>query len=516
MRELPRAARISSPLFFLLAAAAAAGCSSNGSAPSEAGADADGSPFDGAASDAASLDARASSDAGNDGGASVDGSSDATLPTDAPSDAPSTTDGSTDGSSDADTGDALAPLSCARWRYTSPVVLEDFEGSDAQGAFNSEVSVISPGVGQARVVVQPSAGPAFRFYGFDKLTRAVSTLDGPPNAATELVSVRPFTLASSSAGSLSQILVQSNDADGSDATQVSAYLVPDTMPMTGPLPAPIVVSPGWGGAVAVPLNSTTVFDAVSYLGSTTGGTVYYGLGVALGTTSSEGSLATVSSSDDTADIGNLALAHANGNVYVFSSNATSHAGESQWVVPDTAVVPGLPPSRAFDTGEEGRMIDVAPAAAADAGATNIAYWSTPIDGSSSTIHVGQVANADLGTVTAADLVSSRTYSAMPLSTASYAAAWHGDDLMIVGPPSASGTTDDAGASAGVFLLWVDAHGDVRAEQTVLQNRAGIRLAGASPASVTTASAAWDVAWIETHPDGTEALLYNELDCDVGD
>jgi hypothetical protein len=470
--------------------------------------------------DGAALDGTTASDALADGGdASLPPSGDGAVADsgggiDAGSDASGDSGDSGDSAVDADLDAPSRPdapsglvLGCTTWRFASPVVIEELGGADAGSvSYNSNVWVASP-VGEVRIFAQPTDGPAFRLYGFDRSTNAVTTLDAPGMAETSITSVHPFALGASN---VNEVLLQDESAVPAPANELVAYLVDDAMPMTGPLPGPIALSIGFGSAVAVPFDTTTVFDAVDYIESSEGVTLYYGLGVALTTSSQAATLSPVALSANAGDFNDLAAVHANGNVYVFASNAVSHAGESVWGVPDDAGVTDPFAPRAFDTGENGRMIDVAPSA--DAGSINMAYIALPEDGGGNTLLATQVTPSALDSVTQASLALSRSYDDGWLASAAATAVWHGDDLMIIGPASLGG-----GASAsGVRLLWVDAQGTVHGEQmgtaSLLQDRTGIVSVAASPSSVTATTATWDVAWIESHVDGTSSLLYNELDC----
>jgi hypothetical protein len=312
---------------------------------------------------------------------------------------------------------------------------------------------------------------------------------------------------------VTQVLAQSTPSGILDSTQISAYLIDDTLPMTGPLPAPLAVSPGYGGVAAVPFDGGSVFDAVRYLESADGATLYYGLGVGLATASSEATLANVQLSDNENDFEFPALAHASGSVYVFTSNGAPILGESVFTVPDTANVPSFVQPRAFSSGDDGRMIDVAPGQAS--GTTNVAYWSQASDGSSSSIRAGQVTSAQLDTVTAGGVPLVLSSGDTALSTASFSTEWQGDQMMLIGP--SADRLEDGGTVPGVIAVWIDALHGLRADQSasapLLADRPTVRLAAASPSSVSATSGAWDVAWIETRADGSEALLYDELDCE---
>jgi hypothetical protein len=414
---------------------------------------------------------------------------------DAPPDAP--------GDAEADSGDAAPParVACA-WKNPAPIVVEDLSLAGGTGFFNGELFVAEPSASEVRIISQPSGGPAFRVYGFDRATAAISNVDGPVVVTSSFLGAEHFTLPSSAG--VSQVLVQTEAQDG--ALSIDAYLVADTMPRSGPLPARIAVSPGGFGVAAFPLDESTVFDAVTYTSGVSGSTVYRTLGVGRATSATPATLATVTVSTDRDDLLRLEIAHAGGQAYVFGSNGAAHPGESLWVVPDTAVLAGPVNARVFDVGTTGRMIDVAPSTTA--ATTNFAYYSAVPGAAGGTLRVGQIGDSKLGAASAADLVIAREYPDGWLASAVVTAEWSGDDMMIV---AAAPPPGDGGAASGMNVLWVDAKGDLRAEQvgaTVLSpERTGIRAASASRASATS----WDVAWVERRGGG-EVLLYNQLDC----
>jgi hypothetical protein len=432
------------------------------------------------------------SDAGSDAPTTLDGG-DATMPgSDASTDAP------VDVASDASPPDVGPPVTCA-WKNAAPMLVADLGADGGTGTFNGDLWVGEPTAGDVRIIGQPSHGPAFRVYGFARGDSSATALDGPVIAGAAFERADHFALAS---GGVVEVLVQTDSADGG-ATELAAYLVPDSMPKTGPVPSPIGLSPGGFAMAAFPIDGATIFDAVTYLASASP-TSYYALGVGRATSSAPSPLATLSESPNADDLLGLALAHAAGNVYVFASNGASLHGESVWTVPDTASVPSPLTARAFESGTIGRIIAIAPAATT--GSTNIAYYSSSLDFQVQGVRAGQIADTSLATVTAADLALARNYGTPWLVTAGHSAEWSGDDLLLVGP----GQEEDGGV-VGMNALWVDAYGNVRAEMvgaTALSpERRPPRAATASRASATS----WDVAWIEVNG-AAEALFYDELAC----
>jgi hypothetical protein len=298
-------------------------------------------------------------------------------------------------------------------------------------------------------------------------------------------------------------------------------LLPDGITSAGQIPQAFQISRD-GFPAVMPLDDTDLFVALDYENIIPPPDLEYELAVGVATSSSQATLAQVAISPDEDGFPFPAIAHANGNVYIFSSNGvqgngTHLLGESLWVVPDNAVISTTITPSAFDTTGISTMEDVAPGVAA--ATTNVAYFSEASDESSLSIAVGQVDNAQLGSATVSALTSVRTYtdfSQLPV-TGARLNQWSGDDIGLVA--AASGTSD-AGTVAGANFLWVNAQGGVRAENvgpsSILRNRGtAIGQIVASPSSISATTAAWDIAWIETQANG-QVLLYNELDCAVGD
>jgi hypothetical protein len=123
-----------------------------------------------------------------------------------------------------------------------------------------------------------------------------------------------------------------------------------------------------------------------------------------------------------------------------------------------------------------------------------------------------VSDAQIASVTAAHLAIVRSYDDDWIAASH--GQWWGDDLMNAAPAAMA---TDGGDGSGVNLLWIDALGNVQAEQVgataILQERGPvIRTVAVAPASITNTSGRWDIAWIESTPSGGEALYFNELDC----
>jgi hypothetical protein len=88
--------------------------------------------------------------------------------------------------------------------------------------------------------------------------------------------------------------------------------------------------------------------------------------------------------------------------------------------------------------------------------------------------------------------------------------------MLLGPGSRA---VDAGGGPGLNLLWFDATGTLRSEESgssaLLTDRSDFTSTAATPISVTATSARWAVAWVETKSDDAgsyDTLFFNELDC----
>jgi hypothetical protein len=494
----------------LLCASFVIACSGDDTNGSPGGTDAAAdAPSDGTAAETSTADGSVDSTVpGEDGQAGQDGSS-------------GVSEGGTDGGSEAAAdggeggvaGDAGPLLSCTTWKFSAPIVL-DSVSDDGGAIFNGALWVGEPAANQVHVISQPGA-PAFRVYTFDKTSSAVTTIDGPAVAIGGEESVHHFTIGGSE--QVTQVVV--DNASATPGT-LSAYLLPDGITSAGQIPQPFQISRD-GFPAVMPLDDTDVFIALDYENLIPPPDLEYELAVGVATQSAQAPLAQVAISPNADGFLSPAITAANGNVYVFSSNGvqgngTQLLGESLWVVPSTGVISTTITASAFDTGGISTMEDVAPGIAA--GTTNLAYYSEASDGSSLSIAVGQVANTQLGSVTAGALTKVRTYTDLSeLPVASGSAQWSGDDIGFVAP--ATGTSD-AGTVAGANFLWVNARGDVRAENvgpnSILRNRGtAIGQIVASPSSVSATSAAWDIAWVETQANG-QVLLYNELDCAVGD
>jgi hypothetical protein len=434
-------------------------------------------------------------------GAAMDGS-DGGAPFDAPGDAPpdATPDVTPDAATDATASDGAAAFACTTWKYASPIVLDDFS-LDASGvSFGGELWVDETAAGQVRVVTGPSSGPTFRVYGYDKDAGTPSSLDGPTLAGGIYETAHHFAGASP----LTQVLVQQEAYDGSDNLSLTAYLLPDPLSLTGSVPSPIQVSPGGFGVVALPFANGDVFAATATTYTEAPPEVDYALSVGLATPSTEATLAQVQLSPHVDDFQDLAMAHVGSSVYLFASNGAATLGESVWVVPDTGVLSGTVTPRAFDSADDSHVVDLAPAAAG--GATNFAYYAVGSDGGVA-VSVGQVADGTMPTVTAGNLTIVRTYPGIGGTPVDGTRAeWYGDHLMAIAPVA---------SGAGANLLWVDALGNVWAEQVganaVLTGESSITTIVASPAGLSATGGAWDVAWVEQRPGG-DVLLYNELDC----
>ena len=481
-----------------------AGCTALlGDFSSGAGAPADAGPIDGASEppDVTVPDGNAGADA-----------ADAARAADAGSDSGSAGDAGTDA--------ARGPLTCKTWLYARPVVLEVL--STGTRSVGDPLIVFPLPSGRVRVIAGKSGVSPFSVYTIDsaQTPAQVVQLDAPsaPNAAYAAGRRSPSAFQPYTAlGFYTKPLMTTG--------AFYAYVLPDTMPATGPLPADFEVYqetiqlPNANGLRVLPFSATDLFTAVAYPPQTA--PTNYVLGVGRATTAAPATLTTATTTPNADDLKNPVMFHANGSVYIYDQNDNSSPGLSAWTVPDTGTVASPPAKRAISGGQPAFLHDIAGntmSAAAD-----VAYQSGVVGpgGGAITYRAGTIDDAKLDTWVSTDLPTVKVYpdaTAAPVFPGGFGAdsRWSSDSMMLLGPGSHAA---DGGVAPGLNLLWFDATGAIRSEEdgpnALLTDRNDFTAATATPISVGAASARWGVAWVETKTDdaGTyDTLMYDELDC----
>jgi hypothetical protein len=224
-------------------------------------------------------------------------------------------------------------------------------------------------------------------------------------------------------------------------------------------------------------------------------------------------LAPVATSTSAVDFGLLRMFHApNNNVYIYDVNDPSTPGCSGWAIPDTAVVPSLPPKQLVASGFSVGIVDLR---------DNMQEQDFSGQFTSGYKYfAGTVPFSSLSTWTTGSLMALRPpknpfQAPVPFGPAN----WFGDDIMLLGPGLRNGVTD-AGPAPGLNLLWVHSSGAVRADQSgmteILTDRSNFVMAAAVPARIAATSASWDIVWVEDlTSDGGGAhrvMRMNELEC----
>jgi hypothetical protein len=468
-----------------------------------------------------------------DGGATLDGQSeppdvetpdgkagaDATMSSDAPSEAGSGGDVGDGGDGRPDA--APPPLTCKKWLYAQPVTLEVLTAGNRN--FGDPIFVFPLPSGRIRVVAGKSAGFPFSVYSIDtsQATAQVTQLDAPaaPNAVLAAghrsgSSIQPYTS-----------LAFFTKPAGTPLGSYYAYVLPDSMLAMGPLPADFQLYQETAAVPTVdllhilPFSATDLFAAIVYPTQTA--PTNYLIGIGRATTTAPATLTTAVTSPNADDERSPILFHANSNVYLYDENDNSSPGLSVWAVPDTAVVTTPPAKRAISGGAPAFLHDIVDntmSASAD-----VAYQSGIVNaqGGAITYRAGTVAFGNLDTWVSTDLPVVATYSDATLAPVFPAGVgvdsrWTDDSMMLLGPGSRA---VDAGGGPGLNLLWFDATGTLRSEESgssaLLTDRSDFTSTAATPISVTATSARWAVAWVETKSDDAgsyDTLFFNELDC----
>jgi hypothetical protein len=415
---------------------------------------------------------------------------------------------------------AVGRLTCKTWLYAQPVVLEVL--STGNRSVGDPLLVFPLPSGRVRVIAGKSGGVPFSVYTVDTSQAAaqVTRLDAPsvPNGAyanghRSGSSIQPYTAVAF----VSKPLMVTGS--------FYAYVLPDTMPANGPLPATFAVYgetiqlPAVNELRVLPFSTTDLFTAVAYPTQTT--PTNYVLGVGRATTAAPATLTSAATTPNADDLRNPVMFHANSNVYIYDQNDNSSPGLSAWTVPDTGTVVTASAKRAISGGQPAFLHDVAESTMS--AAADVAYQSGIIaaGGGAITCRAGTVDYAKLDSWVSTDLPVVRTFSdasMAPIFPAGSGAdsRWSSDSMMLLGPGSHAA---DGGVAPGLNLLWFDATGAIRSEEdgpnAVLTDRSDFTAATASPISLGAANARWGVAWVETKSDdaGTyDTLMYDELDC----
>jgi hypothetical protein len=446
--------------------------------------------------------------------------------------------------------DASTPLSCTKWRYAKPIVLEMLDAGNRRVSGTLTLSSV-PRV-QARVIAGKSTtGVPFSAYTID-----TSDADAEAPDVTRLDA--PVTPGAEYAGSVrgggstpaTTVLAYAPASDGGVLGAFSAYVLPDALDAAGPVPAPYPVFtetpliPEVDAIHVLPLDApgadagpAPLFVALTYPApvpaDADAGDYVLGVGVATGgPVGLPATLTTLATSPDPAALSNLRLFGANGEVYVFGSGGASSAGLSVWTAGDDAAVPTPASPRAVWAGLAGQIDGIA-ANSSTAAADIAVEQDLTVGGYVTTIgyYAGTVPYADLATwapsaSSPADAALSASLAPVDSFTNVFTApdgipcgsVWSDDNIMLLGPGLAP--ADDGGNPvSGLNMLWFNSTGAVRGLQSgadaLLLDHYGFSNVAASPSSIGPSSARWDVAWVETHADDAGAydvVYYDELDC----
>ncbi|HTQ45992.1 MAG TPA: hypothetical protein VMI75_24720 [Polyangiaceae bacterium] len=474
--------------------------------------------------------ADASHDAPTDGTAAADGGGEDGGRSDALADA-----GSDGASNDAPGDGASGTLDCTTWAYATPIVLETLSAGNRQVQGALSIYPLMTGSGtNIRVIAGKGDTEAFSLYTLDRTMSppAVSALTSPSYFQST------FSGLHRGAGSAATYTVVTGSvrSAGGVAASYDAWVIPDNLPGTGPLPTPFTVyqltpvqATPVGQLHLLPLSSSELFTIVE--NPITGTPTTYSAGAGIATPSSPlSTLAPVASSIYADDLTNMQLFHnaVNAQVYVFSENDLSSPGLSAWSLPDTAPADAAAPTKR----EVGALAAYIQAIGENTttSAADVAYVEATINGGvihDETVRVGTVpysnATPDLDTWVSTDLTAARTYTGVGTLDApigvTCGSRWSQDNIMLLGPGLKSAA--DGGVDTGLALLWVDATGTIHAEErgtnrllTTLDDFSGV---AATPISIGPQgkNARWAVVWVETKTDDAgkyDVISYNELTC----
>ena len=168
-------------------------------------------------------------------------------------------DGGGEASTDAGVDAAPPPkLSCTTWKYASPIVIEDLTTAEAGGAvtYDGRLWVGEPMAGSVRVIGHPSVGPLVSRLRVRQIhQRDLDALDSP--AAAQRTRARTTSAPS-------RALQRPRSSSRSSPLSANSYLLPDALPMSGPLPPARPISPSGYSFAALPFDSMNTFAVAAY------------------------------------------------------------------------------------------------------------------------------------------------------------------------------------------------------------------------------------------------------------
>ncbi len=431
--------------------------------------------------------------------------------------------------------DGPSPLTCATWLYARPIVLEVLSAGNRR--ISGTVDILSDGTTGARVIAgKASTGVPFSVYGIDKSqsTPQVTQLDAPSMPGGEFATLR--RVADGATPSTAVVTYAGAAEESGALAAFSAYVLPDAVSASGPLPVPFVVYretpifPDVDTIRVLPLFTAaatsdaappyTLFTAVTYPSPSQPVAHVLGVGQATaGVSGQPATLYTVVTTPNLGDVKDSRLLQAGDSVYIYDENDPSSPGLSAWKVPATAAVTTPPPRRAVSTGMPARVLDVANGA----DGAEFAYEADTVSGAYTTsirYLAGTVPNDNLDTWASTDLQSVATFANVFTAPTGIpcGSVWTNDNLMLLGP-GLRNASEEGGVAPGLNLLWFDATGTLRSSGSgtngLLTDRDDFTNVAASPAEIGAASARWDIVWVETKSDDAglyDTVLYDELDC----
>jgi hypothetical protein len=430
--------------------------------------------------------------------------------------------------------DGPALLGCSTWLYATPIVLEVLAAGNRR--ISGTVDILSDGTARARVIAgKVSTGVPFSVYAIDKsqATPQVTQLDAPSMLGGEFATLR--RVANGDMPSTAVVTYAGEAPDSGALGAFSAYVLPDTLPASGPLPDPFVVyaetpifpnvdairvlpllEPASTSDAALPYS---LFTAVTYPSPSQPPTHVLGVGQATAGPSGEpATLYTVVTTPNLDDVKDARLLQVGDSVYIYDENDLSSPGLSAWKVPAMGPVTTPPPKRAVSSGMPARLLAVANGA----GGAEFAYEADTVSGSyttSITYLAGTIPDDQLDTWAATDLQPVATFADVFTAPTGIpcGSVWTNDNLMLLGP-GLRNASEDGSVAPGLNLLWFDATGTLRSSESgnnLLTDRDDFTNVAASPAQIGADGARWDIVWVETKADDAglyDTVLYDELDC----
>jgi hypothetical protein len=421
---------------------------------------------------------------------------------------PASTEAGVDAGADADAGTPL--LSCTSWLYPQPLVVADLSQA-ARRVFGTRMSVVPVRAGsaittsQARIVIGDVTPDAFTVHTVDVAAKTTQSFIAPSAAissATNIIrqaSITPFD---------DVVNVVALESATTEPTYRGWVFRQETITATGPAPQPFLLfttvptSPLLSIATE-PVADNDLFVAVTYQTQPT--PPVYTVGVGRATPAAAATLSPVTTSVSATDNISPHLLHTNGNVYVYGRDLATQS-VSAWTVPETGTVTTPPTARRIGVGV---LVDIAPSGPG----ANVLMTQGTSSPFSSKFLVGFVPAAAIDTWTVESLTTAREYNSLELAPGGEnIPQWANGQIVALGRH-----TGEAGA-AGLNFLWLDTKG-VRGEQVgdqaILLDRSGFYMSDAYPVAVTSTSATFNVAWVESKSDdgGTYHVLYfNQLGC----